>query len=385
MASVLQGDTPPGSERMKGVEEASLQEGSDSCDYGKAMRALLANRVRQRRVAERERAVRVLAHKGVSLPTPEELRVIAEKRSRYEELLRLRKQIDGVERRAGCWHRYLSYESQESLAPLLPSDTVQSTVAGSFEGSVALVSPLLSLFRMMLHEIRVRKRLELLRTYLSLSKTRVLPTDGSCRVVVEVARLAEEGLTVPLRDVSRAESAPEQLLVAPSFGYESLRSPFVFLSRNYSMERLPEFSLSMAKPASNDHDTSPKKGSADSQEVTLPDFCQPPVTLETFDAPRNVYSRTYGGHHVQGHEPFGTAQGFGADESLAAATTNVLGEQRCAGTLSDDAKLFQGLWCSGIPAKLRGPLQEDSLSGSEDDENPPTFGGDISWLPPLPE
>ncbi|CCD17022.1 unnamed protein product [Trypanosoma congolense IL3000] len=197
MASVLQGDTPPGSERMKGAEEASLQEGSDSCDYGKAMRALLANRVRQRRVAERERAVRVLAHKGVSLPTPEELRVIAEKRSRYEELLRLRKQIDGVERRAGCWHRYLSYESQESLAPLLPSDTVQSTVAGSFEGSVALVSPLLSLFRMMLHEIRVRKRLELLRTYLSLSKTRVLPTDGSCRVVVEVARLAEEGLTVP--------------------------------------------------------------------------------------------------------------------------------------------------------------------------------------------
>ncbi|CBH12212.1 hypothetical protein, conserved [Trypanosoma brucei gambiense DAL972] len=363
--------------------DATPYEGEgDDDDYDGAMRCILVEKIRRHRALEREGSVRVITRKGVPPPTLGELCAIADRRSRHEDLLRLQRRLDGVERRMGLWRDYLSYEPPPFMSSSVPANASET---GILEGRAALLSPLSTLFRILLRENRARERLRLLRARPPLPKSQTPSLASARRMSLEVARFVGDDIFVPPGDGCRSAITSEQLLVTPAYEVERLRNPLVFLAREYRMERLPEFSLNPAKSPDTGHSSVVRKDCGASSAVTLSDFRQPPVMLEAFNIPCGIYDVGRRVHLIQGYEPLYSSDGLGSLDSLSKAVKCRRDGPQRGDTAFIDGRLSQSLWCSGTPAKLRGPLQEDSLSGSDDDEVSPAFCADVSWLPKFPE
>ncbi|KAH8609823.1 hypothetical protein ERJ75_001161800 [Trypanosoma vivax] len=355
---------------------------ADSSEYEAATAAVLLEKIKQRSVMERERRVKVLVRRGVPSPTRSALQEITEQRAQHENALKRKRRLICAGRQTNYWRGHVSYEPQALAAQEV---VTKGEEVGSLEGRAVLLSHLITVFRMLLCENRARGRLKLLSARRSSFLPDTPPLASDCPTAVEVARFVEEGLVSPHGDAGCATSVPRMLLTSTLFEARPLRTPFVFLSRQYQMERLPEFTLNLTRAVERNSNGMMEGGGSGSPVVLLQDFIQPAITMETYDGPTRAYDLVQSPNPVQGHEPFSSVHRLEQPFSAAPGADGEQGTLQSEGASVVDARLSQELGRMGVPHKLCGPLQDDSLSASEDDEDRPQAARvDLSWLPPYP-
>ncbi|EKF38676.1 hypothetical protein MOQ_001114 [Trypanosoma cruzi marinkellei] len=354
--------------------EENLDDGSLMVS-GDAERMYLLDRIQQQKAMEKQQGVKFVPRKGLSTPSVEELQSIRDRRGKQADMMRMKRHMEAVERRKVLWRDYVSYEPRSCGVEQAQSTHVVTT---SLEGRAVVLSPLLALFRMLVCNNRAKKRLERLRERRSLLLPVVVAgcNEGS-KTVVEVASVVDEHMTVAPACVNRGAPIPKLFLMTGSFDAKPLRSPFVFLSKQYRRERMPEFSLNLTQAVSKEYAAYVKRDYKESSAVTLSDFAQPSITIEAFDVNKRAYDLAHRRNFVLGYDNFSTA----ARQPQPFARGEKREEVNKVDDVMNGVGLSQELSHLGIPSKLTGPLPEDSMSGSDDEDSSSPFQADISWLP----
>ncbi|RNF20061.1 hypothetical protein TcG_03881 [Trypanosoma cruzi] len=341
---------------------------------GDAERMYLFDRIQKQKAMEKQQGVKFVSRKGLPTPSVEELQSIRDRRGKQADMMRMKRHVEAVERRKVMWRDYVSYEPRGCGVEQTPSTHVATT---SLEGRAVVLSPLLALFRMLVCNNRAKKRLEILREGRSLLLPEVMFGCNEGKTVAEVASIVDEHMTVVPACVNRGGPLPKLFLVTGSFDAKPLRSPFVFLSKQYRTERLPEFSLNLSQAVSKEYAAYVKRDYKEYSAVTLSDFAQPPIAIEAFDVNKRAYDVAHRRNFVLGYDNFSTA--------ARQLQPFPRGEKREEVNKTDDVMngigLSQELSHLGIPSELAGPLPEDSMSGSDDGNFSSPFQADISWLP----
>ncbi|KEG12221.1 hypothetical protein DQ04_01881050 [Trypanosoma grayi] len=351
---------------------------SDNIDTEDAKKARLHDRIRQHETMEKKQGVKIVLRKGIPTPTSEELQSISERREKLISMMNLKRRIEDTARRKEEWRDCVSYEPHSSEMSNMTETKVETT---SLEGRAVILSPLLALLRMLLCDNRAKRRLHRLRSRQTMLAPETCPLRVEHQTVTVATSVVEEHLATTSACGNRFASLPNLFLMTGSFDVKPLRNPFVFLSRQYQMERLPEFALNLAKAASEEYAAYKKSDYKEPSAVTLSEFVQPLVTLETFDVPKKAYDAVFGQNPVHGYELFtNTAR----PPQVVANTAEKRDEPHARAGSVADVGLSQELSYIGLPSKLGGPMPEDSLSESDGDEAPPGFQADISWLPVFP-
>ncbi|RNF19768.1 uncharacterized protein Tco025E_04105 [Trypanosoma conorhini] len=341
---------------------------------GDAEQAYLLDRIGQQAAIEKLQGVKIVLRRGIPTPSEEELASITDRRVKRTEMMRLERHLASVNRRTEAWDDHVSYEPQTRCVDEAQPVHVETT---SLEGRAVILAPLLAMFRMLICNNRAKKRLERLRTRQSLLFPEIMTRLSERQTVVEAVGLVEEHASVMPAFVNRVAPLPKLFLMASAFDVKPLRSPFVFLSRQYKTERLPEFALDLSQAVDKEYATYVKPDHNETAAVTLSDFVQPLVTLETFDVHRRAHDAVHRRNLVLGYDTFSSA----AREPQAFAHVEKREEAGKAGDTVSGVELFHELSHLGIPSKLVGPLPEDSISGSDSEDASSPFQADVSWVP----
>ncbi|ESL11370.1 hypothetical protein TRSC58_00881 [Trypanosoma rangeli SC58] len=337
-----------------------------------AAQAYLLDRIRQQAALEKLQGAKIVLRKGISTPSEEDLASISAYREKQMDMMRFKRHIEAVERRTEVWGDHVSYEPATQCVEEFQAMHVETT---SLEGRAVILAPLLTMFRMLICNNRAKKRLERLRTRQS-SLSELITVVSERQTVVEAVSVVEEHMSVMPAYVNRVAPLPKLFLMTAAFDVKPLRSPFVFLSRQYKTECLPEFFLDLSQAVSKEYAAYVKSDHNEATAVTLLDFVQPLVTLETFDVHGRAHDVVHRPNLVLGYDTFGNS----AREPQALADVEKRDATRKAGDDATSVELSNELCHLGIPSKLMGPLPEDSISGSDSEDALP-FHADVSWLP----
>lgn len=342
-----------------------------------ARRAQLIERIRQHKAIAKMQKVKNVLRKGISSPTEEDLSRISANRDKLINTMKLQRQIEDVRRQRNERREYISYE-RESYK--IEQDAQAEVKTTSLEGRAFVLLPLLSLFRMLLCDNRAKRRLEKLRTRQLLRQPDVSLFASQTQIIFEAVSTTAPQLTSMPASINPRSSTPKRFLMPNFFIPRPLRKPFVFLLKGYQMERLPEFTVDFSSAVTKEYSAYMKGDHNEPSAVTLVDFVQPLVTLETYDLPKKAYGAPFKQSLLRGCDSFRAA---------AKGTRSFIyrdgQDELCASSSSAAARVGEFsrelLICSGLPRKLSGPLSEDSLSDSENEDSPQFFQADISWLP----
>ncbi|ORC87682.1 uncharacterized protein TM35_000212880 [Trypanosoma theileri] len=335
------------------------------------------DKIHQQEMIERQQRVKTVLRKGIAPPTAEELESILERRAKFTSTKKLQKHIEDTERRQAEWRDYVTCKPhiRELATPLQVK--VETT---GLEGRAVILSPLLALFRMLLCDNRAKRRLTKLRTRKSAQVSDTSALNSRQEGLLEAVSVVEEHMSVAPAHSNRLAPMPNLFLMTSSFEVKPLRNPFVFLSREYQMERLPEFALNLSKAASKEYATYTKADYSEPTAVILSDFVQPFVMLETFDVTKRAHDTVHRENLVLGYESFSTVPTT-QSTFIAGGKMEVM---RGTDSTTGNNLLPEESSYAGLPLKLNGPLADDSMSESDTDDVSVVYNADISWLPQIP-
>ncbi|KAH9598632.1 hypothetical protein LSM04_007075 [Trypanosoma melophagium] len=349
----------------------------DTFDNGELVRRTsFLHKISQQEMIEKQQRVKTVLRKGIAPPTSEELESIIQRRAKFTSTKQLQKHMEGTERRKAEWRSFVTCRPHIRDVGAPVQVKVETT---GLEGRAVILSPLLALFRMLLCDNRAKRRLTKLRTRRSAQVGDSSALNSRQEGLLEAVSVVEERLTVTPAHSNRLSPIPNLFLMTSSFEVNPLRNPFVFLSKEYHMERLPEFALNLSKAASKEYATYIKTDYSEPSAVILADFVQPFLMLETFDVSKRSHDTVHRENLVLGYESFGT---------IPTSQRTFIGGGKMEAMRNTDYTtgshlLPQESSYTGLPLKLNGPLADDSMSESDTDEVSVTYNADISWLPQL--
>ncbi|RNE99876.1 hypothetical protein TraAM80_07938 [Trypanosoma rangeli] len=349
------------------VDHRDILAGEDAAE------AYLLDRIRQQAALEKLQGSKIVLRKGIPTPSEEYLASISEYREKQMDMMKFKRHIEAVERRTEVWGDHVSYEPASQCVEAFQVMHVETT---SLEGRAVILAPLLAMFRMLICNNRAKKRLERLRKKQSSLRSELMTVLSERQTVVEAVSVVDEHMSVMPAYVNRVAPLPKLFLMTTAFDVKPLRSPFVFLSRQYKTECLPEFSLDLSQAVNKEYAAYVKSDHNEATAVTLLDFVQPLVTLETFDVHGRAHDVVHRPNLVLGYDTFGNS----AREPRALANVEKRDATRKAEDAASSVELSNELCHLGVPSKLVGPLPEDSISGSDSEDASP-FHADVSWLP----
>ncbi|KAG8339340.1 hypothetical protein TRVL_09833 [Trypanosoma vivax] len=353
-----------------------------SSEYEGQTAAALLEKIKQRSIMERERHVEVPVRRGVPSPTRIALQEMTEQREQHENALKRTRRLICARRQANYRRVHVSYETQALAAQEV---VTKGAKVGSLDGRAVLLSHLITVFRFLLCENRARGALKLLFARRCAFLPGTPPLASDCPTAVEVPRFVEEALVSPHGDAGCSTSVLRIVLTFTLFEVRPLRTPFVLLSQQYQMERLHEFMLILTRAGERNSIGMMEGGGSGATVVSPQEFINTAITMETYDGPTRAYGLVQRPNPVHGHELSSGVYRLEQPFSAGPAAPVEQGTLQSEGAGVVVARLVQELGTIRVPHELRGPLQVDSLSASEGDEDRPQAPRAVlSWLPPYP-